>query len=389
MEYQRKEISSKVGKIGGGLLFFGAVIIVLSFVVDKERALFDYLWMYMFLISITIGSLMLVSLEYLVGATWSTPFRRVSEFLAACTPVLILLAIPLLYSMHDLYHWMNAEIVEADELLKGKEPYLNLKFFLIRITFCLLVWLIFYLLFIRNSEKQDETKDSNLTKRNITLSVIFTPLFVITMTITAIDWMMSLEPHWYSTIFGVYYFSGTIVAALAAATIITVLLKEGGYFPSKITNQHYYSLGTMMFGFNIFWAYIAFSQFLLIWYADLPEETFWMIQRLSGGWAYVSFALLLVHFIIPFLVLLPRSAKTDPKILKVMAVWMLCAHALDLYWLIMPSYGKDGPVFGWSELGFPLAIAGIFILIFKLKADRKNLIPVGDPKLEAGLDFHL
>src|SRR6266498_1016670 len=284
MDYQKKEISSKVTAIGGVLLLVGIIILAAAFAVDKHRAMFDYLWMYMFLISIAIGSLMLVSLEYLVGATWSTPFRRISEFLAAGTPLLILLAIPLLLSMHDLYHWTNNEVVQGDEVLKGKSPYLNMQFFIIRVTVCLVIWSVFYLLFIKNSEKQDLTKDSKLTKRNITLSVIFTPLFVITMSITAIDWMMSLEPHWYSTIFGVYYFSGTIVAALAAATLVTVLLKEGGYFPSKINDQHYYSLGTMMFGFNIFWTYIAFSQFLLIWYADLPEETYWFIHRLNGGW---------------------------------------------------------------------------------------------------------
>jgi hypothetical protein len=264
-----------------------------------------------------------------------------------------------------------------------------MEFFIIRTAFCLVLWVLFYLLFTRNSEKQDVTGDAKLTKRNVTLSVIFTPLFFVTITIAAIDWMMSLEPHWYSTIFGVYYFAGTVVASLAAATLATVLLKENGYFPGRISNQNYYSLGTMMFGFNIFWAYIAFSQFLLIWYADIPEETFWLIHRLEGGWAFVSFALLLVHFIIPFLVLLPRSAKTDPKTLKIMSVWMLFAHALDLYWLIMPTYGKDGPFFGWMEFGFLFAMAGIVILIFKMKADRKNLIPVGDPKLEAGLEFHL
>ncbi len=389
MEYQRKDIAGKVGMIGGALLGVGAIIIIASFVVNRERAMFDYLWMYMYLISIAIGSLMLVCLEYLVGATWSTPFRRVSEFLAACTPVLIILALPLIYGMHDLYHWMNTDAVQSDEILKGKSPYLNLQFFVIRVAFCLVVWAVFYLLFIRNSEKQDETKDAKLTKRNITLSVIFTPLFVITMTIAAIDWMMSLEPHWYSTIIGIYYFSGSIVAAFSATTLATVFLKEGGYFPARITNQHYYSLGTLMFGFNIFWTYIAFSQFLLMWYADLPEETFWFIQRLNNGWEYVSFGLLLIHFVIPFLVLMPRSAKTNPRTLKIMAVWMLFAHALDLYWLIIPTYGKDGPVFGWMELGMPLTIAGLLILVFKVKADRKNLIPVGDPKLEAGLDFHL
>lgn len=389
MDYQRKEISGKVSKTGLLLLALGGILIALAFIVNPKRAWFDYLWVYMFLVSIGVGSLALVNLEYLVGATWSTPFRRVSEFLAACTPVLILLVIPLLFAAHDLFHWMHPDVMEADEVLKHKSPYLNFEFFVIRTAFCLLVWMVFYILFIRNSERQDETGDVVYTKRNNGLAVVFTPLFFITITIMAVDWMMSLEPHWYSTIFGVYYFSGTVVAAFSATTIASILLKENGYFPAKLTNQSLYSLGTLIFGFNIFWAYIAFSQFLLIWYADLPEETFWLIHRLESGWGYVSFALLVVHFIIPFLILLPRSAKTNPKTLKTMAVWMLMAHALDLYWLIMPTYGTEGPVFGWMEIGFVLAMVGLIILVFKLKADRRNLIPVRDPKLEAGLEFRL
>ncbi|MGH2574580.1 MAG: quinol:cytochrome C oxidoreductase, partial [Ignavibacteria bacterium] len=340
MEYSKKELSEKVAKTGWLLLIIGVLIIALSFTVNKERAMFNYLWMYMFLVSIGIGSLALVSLEYLVGATWSTPFRRVSEFLAAVTPALVILVIPLLYGMHDLYHWTHSEAVKGDELLQSKAPYLNLQFFIIRVGICLLIWLLFYLFFIRNSEKQDQTKDPKLTTKNIRLSVVFTPLFIITITVAAVDWMMSLEPHWYSTIFGVYYFAGTVVASLAAVTLISVLLKEGGYLHPRITNQNFYSLGTMLFGFNVFWTYIAFSQYLLIWYADLPEETFWLMHRWEGSWKYVSIALLFVHFIIPFLVLISRNAKTNLKTLKIMSVWMLFAHMLDLYWLIMPTYSK-------------------------------------------------
>lgn len=389
MTEHNRTLPDKVKRTGWILLTLGVIIIALSFALNKERALYDYLWMYMFLVSIGVGSLALVSLEYLVGATWSTPFRRISEFLAALVPALIILVIPLVISVPDIFTWANKDVVNNDAILRAKEAYLNFNFFLIRVIICLFIWTIFYVFFIRNSEKQDVTRDPLLTRNNIRLSVIFTPLFIITLSITAIDWMMSLEPHWYSTIFGVYYFAGTVVAAFSATTLIAVLLKERNYLNSRITNDHLYSLGTLMFGFNIFWAYIGFSQFLLIWYADLPEETFWLINRWEGDWKYISLALLFVHFIIPFLVLLPRRAKVNPKLLKFMAVWMLCAHALDLYWLIMPVFGKTGPFFSWMELGFPLAIVGISMLIFKMKSDKRNLTPVGDPKLEAGLNFKL
>lgn len=394
MELQnKKEISSKVSTIGFILLAVGTILIAASFMVNKERALFDYLIMYMFIISIALGSLALVALEYLVGASWSTPFRRISEFLSSMIPLLILLVIPIILGMHDLYHWTHREAVEADPILKGKEPYLNNQFFLIRLGIYFIVWFLFFIAFIKNSKNQDKDGNVIYTKRNTTLSTVFAPVFMITLTFCAIDLMMSLEPHWYSTIYGVYYFAGTIVAAFASLTLISVLLKQNGYLDPRIGNDHFYSMGTMMFGFNIFWAYIAFSQLVLQWYADIPEETFWYIMRWEGSWKYVSLGLLFFHFVLPFLILLPRSVKTNLNRLKVMSIWLLVAHYLDLYWLIMPTYthkaGLHGPVFSWNEIGFPLVIIGLFMIIFRYKSTKNNLMPVKDPKLEAGLNFHL
>jgi len=212
---------------------------------------------------------------------------------------------------------------------------------------------------------------------------------VITITVIAIDWMMSLEPHWYSTIYGLYYFSGTVLAALAVNTFILIKLKEGDYLIKGISNDSFYSLGTLMFAFIIFWAYIGFSQYLLIWYADIPEETYWMLQRWDGTWKYVSIALIFIHFVIPFLILVSRGSKTNLSLLKVMSIWMLFAHALNLYWLIMPTFFKGNAGFGWSELSFPLIITGLVMIVLKMRADKKNLVAIGDPKLQDGLDFHL
>jgi len=389
MDYQKKPLPDKLGKIGYLLLGLGLLLTILAFAVDTKRAFFDYLWMYMFLVSIGVGSLALVALEYLVGATWSTPFRRVSEFLASIIPVLVILVIPLFFGMHDLFHWTSPEALATDPILQSKEPYLNINFFMIRVAIYFVVWLVFFYLFIRNSQRQDVTGDPALTKQSIKFSAIFAILFILTISFTSIDWMMSLEYHWYSTMYGVYYFAGTIVASFAAATFCSVMLNENGYFDSRIKDNSYYSFGTLMFGFNIFWAYIGFSQYMLIWYADLPEETFWFLMRMKGSWSYFSLGLVLVHFIIPFLILLPRSSKVSPKLLIVMAVWMLFAHAYDLYWLIMPTYFTEGFAFGWSELGVLMLAAGLLITVFKYRADRTNLMPVGDPKLEAGLNFHL
>ena len=389
MDYIKKALPDSLNKKGIILLLFGVIILAAAFVFEPQRAFFDYLWIFIFLISIAVGSLGLVALEYMVGATWSTPFRRVFEITASIVPYLIILAIPLFFGLHDLFHWSHEDVVKADKILTAKEPYLNVQFFTIRTAVILLLWTLFYLLLTRNSEKQDESGDPKFTVKNIKISMVFGPLFLITLTVMAIDWMMSLEPHWFSTIFGVYYFAGTILAALSVNTFILINLKEGNYLPSQVQEKNFYSLGTLIFAFTVFWGYIGFSQYMLIWYSDLPEETFWMIQRWEGSWKYVSIGLIFLHFVIPFLILVGRQAKTNLKLLKIMAVWMLVMHAYDLFWLIMPTYMKDGVSFSWTELSFPLIVTGLTIILFKLKADKKNLIPVGDPKLQAGLDFHL
>lgn len=389
MEIIKKNLPASVGKWGLILTALGAVLMGLAFVVDSHRAMFGYLWMYMFLLSIGVGSLALVALEYLVGATWSTPFRRVSEFLAAIVPLLGILVIPLFFGMHDLFHWTHAEEVANDPILMEKEPYLNIPFFIVRTGLFFLIWVVFYLLFTRNSRKQDVTKDPELTKQNIKLSAAFAILFIVTLSFTAFDWIMSLEPHWFSTMFGVYYFAGTMLVSFAAAAFISVNLNERGYFGEGLTNEHYYSFGTLMFAFNVFWTYIAFSQYMLIWYADIPEETFWFMNRMKGGWVVISIGLVFIHFIVPFLALLPRSSKVKPGLLKFMAMWIIYAHAYDLYWLIMPTYFKDGPVFSWNELGFMLFAFGLIMLVFNYMAARFNMVPVGDPKLQKGLHFHL
>lgn len=388
---QKKVLPANLYRIGIALLVIGIVLGVVSFLTDNLRASFNYLISYSFMISIGVGSLFLIALEYVAGADWSVPFRRIVEFFAAIVPFLAILVLPLLFNLHDIFHWSHPEAVANDEILQGKAPYLNVTFFIVRVFVLIGIWSLFYFVFIRNSKKQDETADQNLTKINIRISAIFIPFFAISITLSAIDWLMSVEPHWFSTIFGVYFFSGSVIAALAAATIAAVKLKENGYFHSKITDEHLFSFGALLFAFVNFWAYIAFSQYLLIWYADLPEETFWFLQKWEGSWAVFSIILIVIHFIVPYAMLLSQPSKMNPKILKFISVWLLFAHLFDLFWLVMPEMPgmENGYVFSWIDLVFPIAVVGIIILVFTRKANKENLMPIGDPKLKRGLDFHL
>lgn len=387
MEGLKKELPANVRQLGWGLLVAGIAATALGYAIDPRRMAFDNVVGYLFLTSVAVGSVFLVALEYIGGAVWSTPMRRVNEFLGALVFLLPLVALPLFFHLHDLFHWMHEELVSADKVLAGKSPYLNANFFLIRFAVMFLLWTLFYVLFTRNSSKQDTTKDPHLTTTNIRLAAVFLPVFAISLTLTAVDWAMSLEPHWASTIFGIYYFAGTVLASISAATVVIIYLYENGYFP-KLQRDSFYSLGALLFAFINFWAYIAFSQFLLIWYANLPEETVWFIARWKNGWEVVSILLILVHFVVPYFALLTQDSKMDLKRLKLMAIWILFAHVLDLYWLVMPSFSEKLSL-SWADLAFPVLLVGLAIVVLGYKMKRNNLIPIGDPKLERGLSFRL
>ena len=389
VEYQKKELPKRFQTIGTVLFIIGLIGVSAAYLTDGSRSAFNNIIMLMFLTSIGLGSLFLVSVEFVAGAVWSTPFRRIPEFLSSILLVLPIIVVPLLFKLGDIFHWMHPEVVEADKILTGKAPYLNVDFFIVRVIVFILLWIIFYYFITNNSKKQDTTFDQSLTKRNIKLSAAFIPVFGITISFTAFDWLMSLEPHWFSTIFGVYYFSGSILATFAAVTLIVVWLNENGYLVKGLTNDHYYSLGAFMFAFTNFWAYIAFSQFLLIWYANLPEETFWFLQRWEGNWIYFSIGLMFIRFVIPYFGLISQPSKMDPKRLMIMSIWLLFAHWYDLYWLAMPNYSKEGVLFNWIELAFPILTVGIVILLLVQLSKKNNLVPIGDPKLKRGIDFRL
>lgn len=394
LDYKKKNLPSRNTVIGGLVLLAGILLAVVAFMVDPQRASFNNIITMMFILGVGFGSLFLVALEYLVGAVWSVPFRRITEFLAVMLFIAPILAIPLFFNMHDIFEWTHKHVVEHDPFLQKKTPYLNETFFTVRTVVVFAIMWLFYMFIVGKSQKQDKTKDPKTTKTITKIAAGFMPVFAISVTVMAMDWLMTLEPHWFSTIFGVYYFAGSLLSALALTTFAAVTLNEAGFLSKYIKRDHYYNLGALMFAFTNFWAYIAFSQFLLIWYANIPEETFWFVDRGKGIWFTLSIALIFIKFIIPYALLLSQPSKSNPVRLKIASVWILIAQFYDLYWLIMPTYSKhhntqEVAYFGWMEIAPPLIIIGILILGFNLAAKRKNLIAVGDPKLKRGLEFHL
>lgn len=386
---EKKNISSKTKFLAFGLFGIGLLLSLVAFVVDSHRALANYNIIFTFLVSISIGNLFWFAIEYLSGAVWSTVMRRVNEIFISFIPIVFVMGLMVLFNSHSIFHWAHEEAVKNDKLLQAKSPYLNEEFFTIRYFIYFVLWILFAYLVTKNSLKQDESKDQLLTYKNSKLSAIFLPIFAITLTFFSIDFLMSTEPHWFSTIFGVYYFSGTALASVAIVTLAIILLYEKGYFENILRKDHFYNFGALLFAFVNFWAYIAFSQFLLIWYANLPEETFWMIHRWENGWQIFSFILIFGHFLIPYFSLLSQQAKSNLSRLKFMSIWILLMHYIDLYWLAMPSLYKN-VTFGWIEISFLILGIGFTLTLFVIRFDKiKNIIPVGDPKLKRSLEFHL
>ncbi|UCE61310.1 MAG: hypothetical protein JSU63_06095 [Phycisphaerales bacterium] len=370
------------------LVIVGGLLSVAALISDVHRARFGfaYLWAFSFVWAVALGALFFVGLQHLVHAVWSVAVRRIAEMFAGLIWLVAILFVPLLlYCIYNdrfgLYPWLDANKVAHDSLLSGKKAYLNLPFFTVRAVVFFALWIAFAAYFTGGSLKQDAGRGGvEVSLRMRRTAAPFMMLFAVTATFASIDWLMSLEPLWFSTIFGVYVFSGMVVTSLSIISIATVWLRSSGRLGRGIVGDgHLYNLGVLLFGFVCFWAYIAFSQYMLIWYGNIPEESFYLIRRLDGGWLVLSIALALVRFVIPFLALLSRPAKINATRLVWVSVLLLLGQFLDLYWLIMPQIHHDQPVVGWPEFGPPLLMLGALALYISHFLKRYLPLAVGDP----------
>lgn len=356
---------------------------------------FAWLWAFTFVWGIVLGSLCFVGLQHLTHSVWSVVVRRVAEMLASPMWLTGLLFLPLLIfgclaDSFRLYPWLDKALVEQDHLLHNKHAYLNAPFFALRGLAFFGLWIAFAAFFVRSSLRTDVGEGVERTLAMRKWSVPFMLIFAITATFAGVDWIMSLEPKWFSTIFGVYIFSGIFVAALAAITLLTLWLERSGRFGEGfLTRDHLYNLGALQFAFTCFWAYIAFSQYMLIWYGNMPEESFYLYDRLAGGWLAVSIALAVLRFVVPFLALLSRRAKMNRKMLWWVSIIVLAGQLLDLYWLIMPARYREAPVLGWQEAGPLLLAVGLLLFCIARFLKRHPPVAVGDPLLEQSRQFRL
>lgn len=355
--------------------------------VSPERFFQSYLVGFLFWIFIPLGAMFFVKVQYLTGSAWSVPMRRIAENVMITIPLGFLLFVPILFGLHELYHWSHADAVAHDKLLQAKSAYLNANGFAVRAFVFFAIWSLWAWRIYQQSVKQDRTHS---VEHMHTISRWSAPgllLLFLTVTLASFDWSMSLDPHWYSTIFGLYCFAGGGLAFICVWTLLSLTLRQRTVLTHAINVEHLHDLGKWMFAMTIFWAYIAFSQYVLIWYANIPEETVWFLHRFEGSWAWVSAAILFGHVIIPFFVLLPRASKRSPKVLKFAAWWLLAFQFVDFYWQVMPTFNPHGVVLHWLDLTAPLAVGSALGLLFWNRMKAHALLPVGDPRFEQGLHF--
>lgn len=355
-----------------------------------------YLVSFCFLVSIVLGAFFFVAIHHVSRAGWGVAVRRLAEILAANVPLLALLFLPLLIAViarqHGLYPWTNGALMEPgheqfNPLIAHKQAYLNVPFFAIRSVGYFVIWWLLTRFFLLRSVEQDENGNPELTVQMERWSGPALLLFALTVTFASFDWLMSLEPEWFSTIFGLYFFAGSVVAGVSTLILTGIVSQRIGRLDDRVTVEHYHDLGKLLFAFVVFWGYMAFSQYLLIWYANIPEETFWYLKRQDGGWMYASLALLAGHLLIPFLGLLSREVKRRKPLLAFWCVWMLVFHWLDLYWLVIPSAESAGCPFGLMDIALMAGMICLYAASVVHVARERSLIPERDPRLSESLAF--
>jgi hypothetical protein len=343
----------------------------------------SYLLAYLFWIGMPLGCLAVLMLHHLVGGAWGAIIRRVLEAGTRTLPLMGLLFTPLLFGLHDLYRWANPDILATDVLLQRKAPYLNAPWFVARAAVYFAVWTTLSYWLNRWSRAQDQAEADPYERRMRLLSGPGLVLYVLTMTFAAVDWVMSLEPDWFSTLYGILVIVGHILATFALVIVIAARLADAPPVAAVISAAHFHDLGNLLLAFVLLWAYIAFSQFLIIWAGNLPEEITWYVHRTQGGWQWVGGTLMLFAFALPFLLLLSRQVKQTGDLLALVAAAILVMHWVDLWWFVVPAFQPTGVYVHWLDLATLVGIGGIWAAVFIWQLKKQALLPRYDPGLEA------
>jgi hypothetical protein len=397
-----------VGYAGGLVLLLAATVWGIALGDGMQRFLHGYLVAFTYFTSMAVGALFFVIIMHLLGAKWSVVMRRIAECITMAFPLLFVLSmviwVPMLFGNDNLYIWTNHEFVESSHLVHGKTGWLNSPFFALRIILYFMVWIGVSGYFRKTSLLQDENGDPDLTRKMAKWSAPAMFAFAFSCAFFGFDLLMSIEPEWFSTMFGVVYFAGCCISIFSLMVLIPHALQRSGRLTHSITTEHYHDIGKLLFAFIFFWGYVAFSQFMLIWGANIPEETGYFMKRWftpgytgqMGNWGIFTLVMIAMHFVLPFVLLMSRFGKRRIKILSGFAVYMLVFHYMDLYWQVMPALNnhvavgaKFSPILQYAVLDL-LVCAGMGLLFMGAVAGalaKTRLIAIKDPGLAQSLRF--
>jgi hypothetical protein len=393
----------EINRYGGRALIVGIVFSVLFVVglfmthgvngeVSGPAQFFrSYLLGYVFWTGIAVGCLALLMLQHLTGGAWGMVIRRVLEAGTRTLPLMALLFIPFaIFGLPHVYEWVHPTQFgahgEALEIIKAKQGYLNVPFFLLRTAIYFVIWLALMFFMNKWSLEQDRTAERRYRKAMARWSAPGLVLFVLTTTFASIDWVMSLDPEWFSTIFGLLFVAGWTLSAFSFVIAMMMVLATRKPLEGVVGPGHFHDLGKLLLAFVMLWSYFSFSQFLIIWSGNIPEETKWYLHRLKGGWGWVGIALVVLHFAFPFFMLLSRDLKRNARRLAVVAGVVLVMRFVDLMWLIVPEYYEGHLHISWMDIAAPLAIGGLWFAYFAYQLQQRPLLPINDPELGEALE---
>ncbi len=357
---------------------------ILGAMTNRDQFFQSWLIGFLFCLGLTLGSLGLLMLQHLSGGQWGMVGRRVFEAGSRTLPLMALLFIPILFAMPTLFMWARPEVVAADKILQDKAPYLNVTFFMVRAAIYFAFWMLCSFLLNKWSAAQDKGEDSldpgSMVKFR-TLSAPALLFLVLTITFAVTDWVMSLDPHWFSTILGLMFVAGFGLSAFALTIAVLSTIGPVGALAGRLNSRHFHDLGKLLLAFTMLWAYLNFSQFLIIWSGNLPEEIPWYIERMHGGWGVVAIALVIGHFALPFMLLLSQDVKKGPWLARV-AIFILVMRLVDTIWLVGPTFAHEGFPIHWMDVAIPAGLIGIWLFFFTRSLRTRALMPLNDPFLK-------
>jgi len=369
-----------------GAAVVGAILCAIGFMVSRDHFFKSYLLGFVFWVGVSLGCMALNMVGHLSGGAWAVVSRRVVEAASRTLPFMAILFLPIAFGMHELFIWSDPAVVAKDTILQHKAPYLNVPFFFIRAALYFAIWSGMAWLLSKWSLEQDRASTPEQALKMQRLSGAGLVVYAVTVLFMSTDWIMSLDPHWFSTMFGFLFMGAQGLAALALTISVMVLLSRFEPMSRVIAPAHLHDLGKLMLAFVMLWAYFSFSQYLIIWSGNLPEEIPWYLRRMAGGWQWVGLAIIFLHFALPFVLLLSRDLKRHGNTLMAVAILIIVMRIVDIFWQIGPLHGHEQMVVHWLDAVAPITLGAIWVAIFLWQLQTRPLLPLGEPYLAEALE---